>query len=345
MRPLLLVIRTGKREFREHLLESIAQPYRIHMFVVADPTWETAYLDGYTRIDTADVQAMISAAKDLQADEHISGVLCWDESRVVQAAEVAAALGLPGDPAAIARCRDTSLMRQALAAAGVPQPACVKVPTLPDALVAAGRMGYPVRIGGVKVDTAEELSQAFDYGGSLLLEEHLAGYDVSVDVAVHSGEIFPLCLARKEEGDRYFVHAADPLLHDPVLMRLLHDTHRALGFRDGVTHTRLRVTSEGPKVTGINGNLGGDMIPRLGFLATGVDAGLAAAAVASGRAPIVEHDRQLVAGIRFFHEGESFPDNGVAHTPLTADRQGRIGFVIAVAATEPECRATLSLPG
>jgi len=401
MRPLLLVILTGKREFREYLLRSIKRQYRIHMFLVSEPTWELEYLDGHTRIDTGDVQAMTTAAKDLQAaslvaaasvragrseslvaaaslragrsQEHISGVLCWDEALVPQAAEVAQALGLPGDPAVIARCRDKHLTRQALTAAGVPQPRSVRVATLPDALVEAGRMGYPLMIGRVKVDTAEQLTTAFDIRQpAILLEEFVPGDEISVDVAVHSGEIFPLCLARKEIGFApyrvevgHYVHAEDPLLHDPLLFRLLHDTHRALGFYDGVTHTEIMMSPDGPKVIEVNGRLGGDVIPYLGLRATGVDAGLAAAAVACGRAPHVERDRKLVAAVRFFYpsapdtriESIRFDSNGLPHAidslavlpeigavvspPPKGTVNGRIAFATAVATTAEECKDAL----
>lgn len=355
MRPLLLVIRTGERELREYLLLSIAQQYRIHMLLVADPTWELDYLDGHTRVDTRDVQAMITVAKDLQVAEHISGVLCWDEAGIAHAAEVAQALGLPGDPAATALCRDRHLTRQALAAAGVPQPHSVRVATLPDALVEAGRMGYPLMVGEQKADTAEQLTVAFDYRSqATVLEEFIDGDRITVDIGVHSGEIFPLCLARKQSGGCWFVHAEDPLLHDPVLIRVLHDTHRALGFYDGVTHTEIVMSMDGPKVVSVNGHLGGHLIPYLGLRATGVDTALAAAAVACGRAPLVERDRKLVAAVRFFPADGAVRFEGAGGLPEAVDRlvvladktaQGYAAFATAVAATAQECAQALDAAG
>lgn len=350
MRPLLLVIGTGRREFREYLLRSIHQQYRIHLFAAAKPVWEMEFLDGHTVIAADDVPAMITMAKDLQSGEPVSGVLCWEEKLVRQAGEVARSLGLPGDPDAIARCGETHLTRQALAAAGVPQPGWARVSTLPDALVEAGRMGYPLKINAMtQVETAEQLTSALDgNNATLLLEEFVTGEQISVDVAVHSGEIFPLCLARKEIAD-YYVHAEDPLLHDPVLFRLLHDTHRALGFYDGVTHTEIMMAPDGPRVVEVSGRLGGDVIPYLGLKATGVDAGLAAAAVACGRAPHVERDRKLVAAVRFF-SGDAPVRFDAKGLPASIDRlaaldnvdvKGRIAFATAVAETAEECRAAL----
>uniref|UniRef100_UPI000E3BADBB ATP-grasp domain-containing protein n=1 Tax=Allorhizocola rhizosphaerae TaxID=1872709 RepID=UPI000E3BADBB len=314
--------------------------------------------------------------------------------RIMQATEVAAALGLPGDPAAVARCRDKHLTRQALAAAGVAQPRSQRVDTLPDALVTAGRFGYPVIIkptdlalsaGVVKVDTAEQLAGAFDHVSALkyssipswrptiLLEEFAEGYEISVDTAVRRGEIMPLCLARKEIGFPpycievgHYVHADDPLLQDPVLIRLLHDTHRALGFTDGVTHTEIMMTADGPKVIEVNGRLGGDMIPYLGLRATGVDTALAAAAVACDRIPQITRSEKLVAAVRFFYpsevdtriEGISFEFAGprpaaidtlavlakpgvIKSPPPEGTLTGRMAFATAVAETADECRSAL----
>lgn len=390
MRPLLLIIRTGKREFREYLLRSITPHYRVHMFTTVAPDWELDYIDGYTRVDTADIDAMIKAAQDL---EDLAGVLTWDEARIVHTAEVAAALGLPGDPAATARCRDKHQTRQALAAAGVAQPHSTRVDSLDEALVEADRLAYPVILkptdlalshGVLKVDGPEKLREAYEYINSIkhggipdwkpriLLEEYVSGEEISVDSAVHEGVVTPLCLAHKEIGYEpycievgHYVHADEPLLRDPVLLKLLHDTHRALGFRDGITHTEIMLTATGPKIIEVNGRLGGDMIPYLGLRASGVDVGLAAAAVACGKEPAIERDRELVAGVRFFYpEHDDTPIHELRfdfdHKPEAIDLltvlagagevkspppagtvNGRIAFATAVGATRDICREAL----
>src|SRR6266516_7233601 len=395
--PLLLVIGTGGREYREYLLKSIGSRYRVHLFLGADPTWERGYSTGWTVLsnmaETIDAAEMVTAARELAAREPIHGVLTWDEARILQGAKVAAALGLPGgDPDMVMRCRDKHLTRQALDTAGVPQARSVLVTNVDEALAVAGRIGYPVvlkpramaaSLGVVRVDTPEQLAARFTFARDttvpgawhydvVLVEEYLTGPEISVDSAVHGGLVLPMFVARKEVGyPPYFeevghlVDAADPLLVDPEVLRVLQDTHTALGFTDGMTHAELKLTPAGPKVVEVNARLGGDLIPYLGLRVSGIDPGLAAAAVACGRRPELVAERKLVGAVRFFYVERDDTTIGAVEVdrsalPAAVDRVvplvepgevvspppkgtlfGRVAFATAVAETEQECRAAL----
>jgi biotin carboxylase len=395
-RPLLLLIGTGERAYREYLLASIGSRYRIHLFLGAEPSWERAYVTGSTVLDMTDTvgaDAMCAAAAELAALGPVHGVLSWDEARVLQSAKVAAALGLPGgDPDMVLRCRDKYLTREALAAAGVAQPQSVQVATLEQALATAERIGYPVvlkpralaaSLGVVRVDTPDELAAQFPFArdttvpgawhyDAVLVEEYLAGPEISVDSAVHAGQVVPMFVARKEVGyPPYFeevghvVDALDPLLTDPQVRRILQDTHSALGFTDGATHAEIKLTAGGPKIIEVNARLGGDLIPYLGLRASGIDPGLAAAAVACGQPPVVAADRAMVGAVRFFYVEHDDTTIGAVHFDRTAlppavDRAitlaqsgevmspppkgtlwGRIAFATAIARTARECQDAL----
>lgn len=393
-RPLLLVLSTGKQELREYLLASIATRYRVHIVSALDPRWEQPYVAGWTRLaDTQDVDAVIAAGRAVHRTDPIAGVVCWDETRILQAAALAGALGLPGgDVEVIGRCRDKHRTRRALAAAGVPQPESVPAATLDAALRAAEGIGYPVvvkpsdlalSLGVVIVHTPDELAEAFaetsairvpelpDYRVRVLVEEYVAGAEISVDTAMHRGRAFPLVIARKQVGYPpyaveigHYVDPADPLLADTTLARVLRDTHRALGCTDGVTHTELKLTPDGPKVIEVNGRLGGDLIPYLGLCSRGVDTGLAAAAVACGEPPHTEVLEHAFAGVRFcypeqrteitdirFEQSALHPatdrygtlvgPGSIAPPPPEGILTGRIAYLTAVSQTLPECLAAL----
>ena len=333
-RPLLVVVSSLSRSSREHFFESVSEHYRVWLFLggagrsdVAE--WELPYLVGHTVVDTLDAEAMIVQARRLAETEPISGLVCYDEARIEATAVVAAAMGLPTTPSdAIARCRDKHATRQALAAAGVPQARSAAVGSPEQAAEVAQRFGYPVVLkprnlaasfGVRRADSPEELAVAYHrarsitlpeapeyYEDGVLVEEYLSGPEISVDAACFDGEVAPLVIAHKESGFPpafeevgHVVDASDPLYQDPELTEVVTAAHRALGFHTGMTHLELKRTPDGFKVIELNGRLGGDLIPYLGQLATGVDLSLAAAAIACGRRPDLEPTVRRVAATRF----------------------------------------------
>jgi biotin carboxylase len=343
-RPLLLVVSSLSRSSREHFFESVSEHYRVWLFLggagrsdVAE--WELPYLVGHTVVDTLDAEAVIAAARELAETETISGLVCFDEARIEATAVVAAALGLPTTPAdAIAKCRDKHLTRQALDAAGVPQARSVAVRSPEQAAEVAERFGYPVVLkprnlaasfGVRRVDSPEEVAVAYQkargvtlpeapayYEDGVLVEEYLSGPEISIDSACFDGQVAPLAIAHKESGFPpafeevgHVVDAGDPLYGDPELTEIVTAAHRALGFHTGMTHLELKRTPEGFKVIELNGRLGGDLIPYLGQLATGIDLSLAAAAIACGRRPDLEPTVRRVAATRFcYPEREQIVD-------------------------------------
>ncbi|WP_329521945.1 ATP-grasp domain-containing protein [Spirillospora sp. NBC_01491] len=393
--PLLLVIGHGSHAFRGHLLESVSADYRVHLFCREEPSWELPHITGWTRFENIfDTAALAVRAVEIAAAEPVRGVLSWSDDLAVPAAYVAEILDLPGGkPEMVVKCSDKHLTRKELDAAGVPQPRSIAVSTTAEALRAAETVGYPVvlkprglagSIGIVRVDDPAGLSARFPwtrraaapgaprYDVPVLVEEYLDGPEISIDAVIHRGRVQPIYLARKVVGYEPFfaelghvVNAADPLLADQRVIQTLQAAHAALGFSDGATFTEMRLTARGPKVIELNGRLGGDLLTLLGRYATGVDAGLVAAAVACGRRPILAPDRRRVAGIRFFHperddttiasigfdrdrlppsvvRAVTLADPGETVSPPSRDiRFGRIAYAIAVTGTPGECEEAL----
>jgi biotin carboxylase len=392
----LLVIGTGLRSYREYLLRSISSQFRIHLFHTAEPSWEKDYIAGWTVLpSTSDGPAMAEAARTLHEREPVSGVLCWDEARIHATSYVAQALGLRnGDPDVIARLRDKGQTRAALAAAGVAQPRSVPVKDEAEALAAAAEVGYPAilkprglgaSLGVVRVENAQELRRMFPFTRdtrapepvplperAVLVEECVLGEEISIDSVISDGRVTPLFIGRKvlgyppyAEEVGHYVSADDPLLTDPALLAALQDTHAALGFTDGWTHSEYMLTSTGPQVIEVNGRLGGDLIPYLGLLATGIDPGLTAARAACGLPPNLAATHNRTAAIRFFYvaeenteitsvsfEGAQLPEEvyqvlvvaapgAVVSPPPKGTAWGRIALAIAVAESIPRCATAL----
>jgi hypothetical protein len=64
------------------------------------------------------------------------------------------------------------------------------------------------------------------------------------------------------------------------------------------------MTARGPVIVEVNARLGGDLIPYLGKLATGIDPGDVAVTIATGRRPSLESRLSQCVGIRFVYPPE-----------------------------------------
>jgi biotin carboxylase len=237
-------------------------------------------------------------------------------------------------PRTVENCRDKASTRRVLTEAGIPQPRSVAVAALEQARAEAAHTGFPVvfkprglgasqgvvlvRDSG-EVEAAYEVASSASYPGvpsfenGVLVEEYMDGPEISVDGAVVDGRYAPMFLAHKELGPPpYFeetghiVDPQDPLLADRDVIGMLAAAHTALGVERGMTHSELRLTDKGPRLIEINARLGGDLIPYLGMLATGVDPGRVAARVALGQEALLSPTRNDTVGIRFLSpDGDS----------------------------------------
>jgi biotin carboxylase len=395
----VLLIGSGWRPYREYLLKGLARESALWLIDEQPATWQLPYLVGSSMVAALDEQravpdrqGLIDVALKIAEDHKITGVLTYDELLVTATAHIAERLGVRGLTVAGAEnCRDKSRTRAALTAAGLPQPGYALVHDLAGAGAAAERIGFPVvakprgmgaSVGVVRAEHAADLAAAFEvtlkathagppvYEDGVLIEELVQGPEISVDGAVSSGEYQPFCLARKQLGaPPYFeevghvVDADDPLLTDPELLAVLAEAHSALGVLDGVTHTEVRLTARGPVIIEVNARLGGDLIPYVGMLATGVDPGRVAAGVATGTGRAIEPGHGTCAAIRFLYPPEdcrvlevTVPDPSAVPGLLTAQAMvepgtvvrlppnahlGRYAYVIAVAPNRADCQSAL----
>ncbi|MEU4796554.1 ATP-grasp domain-containing protein [Streptomyces sp. NPDC023327] len=365
--PVLLLVGSGYRPYREYILAAVSRHYRLWLLDSSEATWQLAYCAGATRVDTRNADAVREAALAVVDKLPVVGVFTYDETQVVFCARLAQDLGLPGSPPeAIINCRDKAATRAALTSAGVPQPASFTVTTAEEALDAAEKIGYPVIVkaramaasfGVVRADGPADIAAAFAaadgadfmnlprYPANVLVEEFLTGPEISVDAVIHDGEVHPTVIARKRLGlEPYFeetghdVDAGDPLFRDEALLGQLHDIHRALGFQYGATHSEFKLTPAGPRLVEVNARLGGDLIPYLGLLATGVDPTVAAAHAAAGRRSDLTPKHRKAAAVRFL-----LPQ-GHCRTEEVVVREDRFGPTIHETGITAEPGDELDLP-
>ncbi|WP_432122340.1 ATP-grasp domain-containing protein [Streptomyces sp. S1] len=354
---LVVFVGSGERVYREYAYKAVAGGARIALVSTSEATWEHAYITGHRRVPDTRPDTLVEAIGDLFAEHDGNvGVMTWAEVLLEDTATAAARLGMRHmSPAAAANCRD-KLSTRSRQTTGLVRFA--RVDTEEQALAAAESFGYPVvvkprslagSVGVARANNREELVEHFamtsassfpgltPLGGSIV-EEYVDGPEISVDSVVFQGEVRPVNVARKRLGFEPYCQEVGHLVApwrdeewaDEVRDMLVR-THRDLGITDGVTHAEVRLSASGPKLIELNGRLGGDFIPLLGHLATGVDLTSAAVSIALGHRPDTERLRDRCVEIRFLFPAE----DGTVESIDTAAAEHLDGVVEVVRLVQP----------
>lgn len=231
------------------------------------------------------------------------GVLTFWEDRVCDAARVAAALGLPGNPPeAVDAARSKVRTRELSARLGLPTPAAQRVRSLDELFAAAAAVGFPAVVkpefgasamGCVRVDDIESLPGVykrvraivtpehdgiFRAGSDLLLEQYLDGVEFDVDLVLQDGAcVFASVSQNWPTAEPSFQETGlhIPPDHNKTAVRKLVDlsvqTVQSFGFRRGVLHVEGKCTSRGPRVIEVNARMGGTRIHQMVEAVWGVD--------------------------------------------------------------------------
>lgn len=204
----------------------------------------------------------------------IDAVVGIDDRGVLLAAHASELLDLPHNPPdAVAATRNKIDMRSVFAAWAVPQPAYRVLPPGDDVAALVAEVGLPCVLkpvsmsastGVIRVDTAAEAVAAEGrirgiltaHGHSadepLLVEQFVAGVEVSVEGLLRDGDLEVLALFDKPDrlDGPYFeetLYVTPSRLAAAVQEAVLEATAagcRALGLRDGPVHAELRVADE-----------------------------------------------------------------------------------------------------
>ena len=294
-----------------------------------------AAADSVLTVETNDQAALEAAVLERHRAEPFEAVLPGSDIYVTATARVAAALDLPGLPVAtVDRVRDKSVMRAAVAEAGLRTPRFAQATTDAELRAAAERVGFPCVLKPVACSGSIHVSRADDLGrltaafqrlvtdpepdmGKLhehrvLVEEYVQGPEFSADgYVLDSGEITVVALSRTLLGpEPDFVelgHLTPALVDDATLKNVeayVGDVVRAVGITSGPFHCELRLAADGPVLIEIGARLPGDRIVELLRLVTGVSLPRVAVATALGvgleAAGAFARPQAESAGIRFF---------------------------------------------
>lgn len=251
--------------------------------------------DAYFNVSTTDREGVLALARS----QSIDGILAFaSDPAAPTAAYVAKALGLPGNPLpAVEILTRKDDYRAFLRAHGFHAPAFMAATTLAQARQALAQLKTPVMVkpvdssgskGVSRVEHARDMpaafarAQQFSRCGSVIVETWVerAGYQIAGDGFVVQGRLAFHCLAQEHfntHAGRY-VPAGEsfPLQIAPELRtRIVAEIQRLidlLGLRDGALNFDVMVdTAQRIHLMEVGPRSGGNMIPEVIQLATGVD--------------------------------------------------------------------------
>ncbi|MEU2439774.1 ATP-grasp domain-containing protein [Streptomyces rubradiris] len=384
-RPRLLMVMPYRQFVRK------AQAEGFWVGAVWDPRLESpeylddvrALADVYVETDFQDPDLLRRTLREV-AREHRATVVyhIGREETMVTAHEVAEELRAELNPAAAIRfLADKHAMRDLLARHGLSPVSFEAAPTRREVPGAVERIGCPAVVkpaalaGSRGVFLWQEpqdraawtaLVDAYDYDGPFLVEEYLRGPEYSVETLSRDGRHQVVGITEKLLGppplfvEVGHVHPA-PLPEDRrrAIEELTTEFLTACGYRFGPAHTEIIWTERGPRIVESQARLGGDRIPRLVELATGLDIEQAIFAALADR-PAEVSGATATAIVRFF----TFPPGRIGQirgleklaglpyvdelslrlspgdtVPEVRDSKSRHGHVIVSGATPEEARA------
>ncbi|HSD32092.1 MAG TPA: ATP-grasp domain-containing protein [Gemmatimonadales bacterium] len=243
-------------------------------------TFEASRPDALLTLDLSHPTTAANQARAFAARYPVDGVLGVDDDTVVVAAEIAHALGLPGNSVAAAEAaRDKYRQRELMGRHGVPIP-WFQLHRLGEDLDALARsVPYPCVVkplrlsasrGVIRADNPQEFAAAVqrlaailaqpdaascaDAVDAFLVEEYITGVEVALEGLLMAGELHVLTVFDKPdplEGP-YFEETiyATPSALPGTAQQALGDTAalaaRAIGLTSGPVHAELRWNEQGP---------------------------------------------------------------------------------------------------
>ncbi len=273
-------------------------------------------------LDYEDLRVLLPLVQALHAVQPFGYAISMTETGLLPAAEVAAALSLPGNSLETVRLlKDKWAMRQRLAERGVSPVAARLGQTVEDIRAFAQSCGLPIIVkpvdgaasyGILPIHTRADLAQVGEQLGDLklhtfLMEEYLDGKEVSVESFSFAGRHVVLAITDKQTLPNHVEigHAVPAPLdaeQQAAITVALNNFLDAVGLRDGPAHTELKLTERGPRIIESHNRVGGDKISDLVELACGVDMIGLTLAWAFGLAEALERPPVPSAGaaVRFF---------------------------------------------
>lgn len=277
-------------------------------------------------ISTIDIQAVISAAKSHKID----GIMTLATDMPMRTvAAVAKEMNLIGiDEETALKATNKAEMRKALQVSNVPIPKfyvvsnkeeykeVVKQFNVPFIVKPADSSGSRGIFEVKDIHNEDLIIEAYEYChpysrvGDVVVEEYMEGPEVSVETLTVNGECHVIQITDKlTTGAPHYVemgHSQPTMLSKEIseqISKVAKAANKAIGIKNGPSHTEIIVTKEGPKIVELGARLGGDNITtHLVPLSTGVNMVECCIKIALGEIPDIKKKWHKGSAIRYFDQ-------------------------------------------
>ena len=267
----LLILPTGTYRAADFVEAAAALEAEIIVASEEDMILADQLGDGFVRIDCSRPEESARRIVELGDRQPLDAIVPVDDQGVLIAALAAEQLGLTHNPpVAVAATRNKVMLRRALAAAEVPQPAFELAGPPDDIGALANAIGYPVVLkplsmsasrGVIRADNPPEAQAAalrirkiltvagHNPGEPILIERYIPGTEIAVEGILRDGVLDVLAFLDKPdplEGPFFeeTIFVTPSRLHPEMLdevERVTGSAIGAIGLRDGPVHAELRV--------------------------------------------------------------------------------------------------------
>ena len=375
------VVVIGANEYQLPLvLKARSRGYRTHVFAWEEGAVARPYADEFYPISITETGQILAKCRGIAPD---AVVTAGSDLAVKTVNEVAAALGLPGNPPDTTLCcTNKYAMRRALARAGLPVPGFA----LADGDKAPQGLRFPLIVkptdrsgsrGVCRVDDPAQLpgavraAVAASFEKKAIVEEYFEGIEFSCEGISQDGSHHFLAFTRKfTTGAPHFIetgHLQPSGLSEQAQRAVKAVLARALdvlGIRSGASHSEFRLSPDGRLcIMEIGARMGGDFIgTHLVPLSTGHDYTGYLLDTALGLPLELKPGQTGGAAVRFvFNQQEldllktlrrKHPEalraaqvNSVPQQSDVQDSAGRYGYFVAAAPTARQAAALCGLAG
>jgi biotin carboxylase len=241
----------------------------------------------------ATIEEWIEIALAIHRIDPIHAVCAFHEMQQDKAALIAQRLGLPFHlPETVESVRQKDKMRRKLRLANIDPTEGRRVKAASEIALFGKQHGYPLILKPVDgwastgvslIRNVDDIPAAIDWFGSsgahtdMYVEQYIDGVELSVEALSEQGQHRIFCVTQKYKDSTHFVEQGHcvPMPLDQATQIEINDfvsqVLTTLGISDGASHTEIMLTEQGLRVVETHTRLGGDSIPDLFKLVSGID--------------------------------------------------------------------------